>query len=460
MTGGISRLHGMKDQLAMFAQKVDFFMLDHISTKRMEKFCARALSHKDFAMAARHMARCKTCLRTFRETSRRRRDNKPAVIDLSIENWFKDEHLEYERLISYAGGQHDEIEREITEAHLRACQGCREDVRGFLEYKRRIEPWIREGAAPEPRRNSWKIWDWLSQIPKPAFAAPLAVAATITIIAFLLYRSAGVERRPDGRLAGTSPSPSLSAGHSASPSPQASVAATTPTPAADLVASLDDNGRRILLDSSGKFTGIKGLSSDLQQSIENALREEAIRRPSGLAALSAPNGVPDKLRGTGDKARFKLLSPAGIVLAEDRPVFRWETMNGATDYQVFIGDLKQQDAIASEKLPANATQWVPETGLKRGRTYFWAVTATVDGELVTAPRPTEPEIKFKVLEESKMRELNQLNKSPRSNLALGIFYANAGMVAEAEREFQKLAKQNPDSRIAASLLRVVRSWRK
>jgi hypothetical protein len=441
----------------MFAQKVDFFMLDHISTKLMEEFCARALSHEDFATAARHMARCETCQRTFRETSRRRRDNKPAAIDLSLENWFKDEHLESERLIFYAGGQLDGIEREITEAHLRICRGCREDVCGFLEYKRRIEPWIRENDDPEPRRNSWKIWEWFSQLPKPAFAAPLAVAAAITIIAFLLYRSDGIERRPDDRLARTSPSPSMATGLSASPSPEASVAATTPEPANDLLASLNDNGRRILLDNSGRITGIDGLPPDLQESIENALREEAIRRPSALSAL---NGVSDKLRGTGDKARFKLLSPAGIVLAEDRPVFRWEPLNGATEYQVFIGDLKQQDAIASEKLPANTTEWVPETRLKRGRIYFWAVTATVNGGSITSPRPTEPEVKFKVLEEAKMRELKELNKTPRSNLALGVFYANAGMVAEAEREFQRLVKQNPDSSVAAKLLRAVRYWRK
>jgi hypothetical protein len=457
MTGEISRLNTLKDRFAMFPQKVDFFMLDHISTKRMEEFCARALSPDDFSLAARHMTRCETCLRTFRETSRRRRGNKPAVIDLSLENWFKDEHLEYERLVSYAGGQLDETEHEITEAHLRACPGCLKDVRGFLEYKRRIEPWIREDALPEPRRNSWKIWDWFRQLPKPAFAAPLAVAAAITIIALLLYRGTGIERRPDDGLARTSPSPDLPTGPSASPSPQASVAATTPTPANEVIASLNDNGRRILLDSSGKITGIDGLSSDLQLSMEKALREEAIRRPSALSAL---NGVSGGLRGTDDKARFKLLSPAGIVLAEDRPVFRWEPLNGATEYQVFIGDLKQQDATVSEKLPANTTRWIPATRLKRGRTYFWAVTATVNGESVMAPRPAEPEVKFKVLEESKMRELNNLNKTPRSNLALGVFYANAGMVAEAEREFQTLAKQNPDSCVAAKLLRAVRSWRK
>jgi len=415
------------------------------------------MSHEDFVATARHMARCETCLQIFRETSRRRRDSEPAVIDLSLENWFKDEHLEYERLVSYADDRLDEIEREITEAHLRACPECHEDVRGFLEYKKRIEPWMRESDATEPRHDPWKMWDWLSPLPKPAFAATIAVVVVITLIALSLASRVGIEKRSDNRAATQSPSPALSIDSSTSPSPEASIAATTPAPLNDLIASLNDNGQRILLDSSGKITGLAEFSLNLQQSIEKALREEAIKRPSVLSTL---DGVSDKLRGTDDKARFTLLSPVRTVLTEDRPAFRWEPLKGATDYQVFIGDLKQQDAMISEKLPANTTQWVPATRLKRGRIYFWAVTATVNGEAVTSPRPTEPEIKFKVLEEAKMRELNALNRTPRSNLALGVFYANAGMVAEAEREFQTLVKQNPDSRIVAKLLRAVRSWRR
>jgi hypothetical protein len=34
------------------------------------------------------------------------------------------------------------------------------------------------------------------------------------------------------------------------------------------------------------------------------------------------------------------------------------------------------------------------------------------------------------------------------------------MVAEAEREFRMLAKQNPDSRVATKLQRAVSSWRR
>ena len=46
-----------------------------------------------------------------------------------------------------------------------------------------------------------------------------------------------------------------------------------------------------------------------------------------------------------------------------------------------------------------------------------------------------------------------------THLALGVFYANVGMVVEAEREFQSLVNKNPRLEIAAELLRTVRSWR-
>ena len=43
--------------------------------------------------------------------------------------------------------------------------------------------------------------------------------------------------------------------------------------------------------------------------------------------------------------------------------------------------------------------------------------------------------KFKVLDEEKIKQLSRL-KASQSHLALGIFYAREGMIAEAEREFQ------------------------
>jgi len=68
-------------------------------------------------------------------------------------------------------------------------------------------------------------------------------------------------------------------------------------------------------------------------------------------------------------------------------------------------------------------------------------------------------MKFKILEASKMRQLEQLRGRGFSHLALGVFYACEGMLAETEREFQVLVNDNPDSQIAANLLRAVQSWR-
>jgi hypothetical protein len=95
--------------------------------------------------------------------------------------------------------------------------------------------------------------------------------------------------------------------------------------------------------------------------------------------------------------------------------------------------------------------------LKRGKIYSWIVIATVNGREIITPPVTVPEAKFKVLEEEKVRELN-LTKRASSRLALGVFYAREGMLAEAEREFQMLVNNNPRSPIAKRLLSTIESW--
>ncbi|MCI0664872.1 MAG: hypothetical protein L0220_27730 [Acidobacteria bacterium] len=68
-----------------------------------------------------------------------------------------------------------------------------------------------------------------------------------------------------------------------------------------------------------------------------------------------------------------------------------------------------------------------------------------------------PEARFGILDQEKSLELNLLKRTP-SHLALGVFYAHAGMLAEAEREFQSLVSDNPQSQVGIKLLRRIRSW--
>jgi len=87
------------------------------------------------------------------------------------------------------------------------------------------------------------------------------------------------------------------------------------------------------------------------------------------------------------------------------------------------------------------------------------VVAVVDGKEIVSPDASSPEMKFKVLSTSGLQQLTRLKKTS-SHLALGVFYAQKGMIADAEREFQMLVLKNPGSRSANKLLREIQSWPK
>jgi hypothetical protein len=236
--------------------------------------------------------------------------------------------------------------------------------------------------------------------------------------------------------------------------PRADLAGKKNAPPADFIA-LDDGNRRVAVNSSGRLTGLDNLSPELQQSIKEFLLAEEVQRPDILGEI---NGVESALRGSDQKESFKLLSPVGVVIAEDRPIFKWEPLEGATAYCVEISDSPSQAPIRSERLSPQVTQWMPPDAMRCGKVYSWVVIATVNGGEVVSPPVAMPEAKFKVLEDVKARELNRLKRA-NSHLALGVFYAREGMAAEAGKEFQILIDNNSQSYIARRLVRIIESWK-
>jgi hypothetical protein len=88
------------------------------------------------------------------------------------------------------------------------------------------------------------------------------------------------------------------------------------------------------------------------------------------------------------------------------------------------------------------------------------VTATRNGEEIKSPVRPAPEAKFKVADQTSFNEIERVRRvGGNSHLLLGITYANAGLIDEAEREFQILLKNNPNSDVAKKLLSKVRSAR-
>jgi hypothetical protein len=88
------------------------------------------------------------------------------------------------------------------------------------------------------------------------------------------------------------------------------------------------------------------------------------------------------------------------------------------------------------------------------------VKAIKEGQEVTSPRPPAPQAKFRVLDQAKANEIARAKRDfASSHLTLGLLYADAGLLREAEQEFRSLRRANPDSDVARNLLRQVQSLR-
>ena len=164
------------------------------------------------AAIGEHMADCPECQRLFHDFFQKRRAFAPVVIDLSLEKWLRDEHLDYEWLTAYVDDAMEKDEREMTELHLQLCDQCREEVEEFIAWQQEIKPELKIRYTPDDPASSrkWVLgsWDWLRIIRKPAyaFAVLLAIGTAITLAILLLKSS---PNSWDGQQANASPSPSV-----------------------------------------------------------------------------------------------------------------------------------------------------------------------------------------------------------------------------------------------------------
>jgi hypothetical protein len=223
-----------------------------------------------------------------------------------------------------------------------------------------------------------------------------------------------------------------------------------------VVASLDDNGRKIQLDSKGILVGLEELPEASRSLVRSVLTTKNLLKPEVLEKLTAPSIT--LMDPTARENSFGLLAPSGIVIATDHPTLRWQALEGATSYTVSVFDADFN--LVTRSAPQTATQWTTPA-LRRGMIYSWEVVAVRNGQEVRSPVAPAPRAQFKILEAEKLRELTNLKKhSPISHLALGLTYARFGLLGEAEGQLQILARENPNSPVATRLLRTVQEWRK
>lgn len=461
-------------------------MSKHLTAQGVELYHQHRLRAEELLEADAHLSSCAACRDQLKERAGIGAVVEALRADLKIEEAAESQHPAYAQFTAYALDQLDNVDREIMDSHLSLCAQCEEvmqDLRVFM-------------AAPEPAPVATR-----STVASPSFRdrfaafrqshmdrGPWQFAGATALLLLLAGISAAVWfslKSPSNpvEVARVTPSPVVTE----SPQPNQTIA-TAPTPVIENAANsgrhtngqqgaaqqeqspgnsantpidnpavtLKDGGRIVTVDDRGNVSGLEALSATDRQTVSKALTTAKVEAPSTLASIMGSVSV---LRGgAGEGISFPILNPVGTIVMTDRPTLRWGALDGATNYSVSVFDRNFKKVAASQSQAG--TQWTVTTPLARGGVYTWQVTATRNNEEVTSPEAPAPEAKFMVLDAAKAEELSRARRSYKdSHLTLGTLYARAGLLDEAEREFQLLLRDNPKSPTARKLLQSVRALR-
>jgi len=430
-------------------------MTDHLTEAEVSVFRERTMRPTERERIDSHAAECESCLRRILPTEDSAlvyRELTEALLPDSADEAF---HLSNAEVRRYANGSIDQADRVIFESHFDICDLCSEAVQSLIASPL-VESVAASGVQPEiPQQQFSPVWSGAFQFtPARAVAGVLVVAGLV--LAFVVWQRWHA-RAVDQTAQKTSSQTLSNTPGSGSPAPTQTEATKDPTiEQLAVAASLEDNGRKIQLDGSGKLIGLEELPEASRSLVRSVLTTKTLSKPEVLEKLTAPSII--LMDPTARENSFGLLAPSGTVIATDHPNLRWQALEGATSYAVSVFDTDFNRVARSA--PQAATQWT-STQLRRGMIYSWEVVAVRNGQEVRSPVAPAPRAQFKILEAEKLIELTNLKKhSPISHLTLGLTYARFGLLAESEGQLQILARENPNSPVATRLLRTVQEWRK
>lgn len=358
-------------------------------------------------------------------------------------------HLTVEQTAGYVDRKLDGEEFQMVADHLTSCEQCALAVDDLEAFKNQIAPSLEHEYHPAivPSRSEGWWQRMITSLPTLFRNSPGLAFGTVLAILLLAVTSWLIWRTPQER----EPEQVIVV---PPPSPQPAPVPVLPVP---VVAQLNDGKGQLTLDQEGKLSGVDDLPPAYRSMLKEALTSRRIERSSQLKGLSRP---PSALMSTDkQKNEFSVIEPVGKVLMTDHPTFRWSPMEGATGYVVEIYDSKFNLVASSPQLTRNS--WVAPQSLSRGSVYSWQVKAIKDEQEFTSPRPPAPQANFRILDQAKTNELAKAKRAyPSSHLTLGLLYAEAGLLREAEQELRALQKANPDSEIARTLLRQIQALRR
>ena len=434
----------------------------HLTRKQIEDYCKHHLPAAEVLLVTDHLGACEVCRTQIQAVANGDVaffDLRSQVFEEAIENGA---HLTMDEAAAYVDRHLAGEELRVVDDHLTHCDECILTVNDLREFRNEIAPSLDREYQPQFQPRSITSPAETAHTPPsgslgaftarlraslvPAFGVAALAILLLSIIAWFAWRKPQEREQQIANTPGPASQPTAP--------PQVSSPESV-APAATVVAQVTDGSGVLTLDQQGKLSGADELPPAYQDLVKKALTSGRIEKSSQLQGLTRPSS---SLMGSDNvKNDFAVLEPIGTVLLTNRPTFRWTAMDGATGYMIEVFDEKFNPVTASQ--PLTGLTWT--TRLPQGHVYSWQVKAMKDGQEITSPRPPAPQAKFRVLDQAKANELENARRAyPSSHLTLGMLYADAGLLREAEQEFRLLQKANPNSGLARNLLRQVQSLRR
>ncbi len=437
----------------------------HLSTPDLQRFRQGTMAVATLLEVDRHLAACAECARRLVGESELGETLALLQAELAEAESQACAYFTFEQKAAYVNDELSAQELTLAALHLEICPECHLEIEELRVLRARL-PLQREYAPPtvptlwERLRALWEL---------PALRWPLqglGIAAAMVLVIWLVnsvWRVSSVG--PSSRLGQpqeTQQNVLTKRGAEAQAAPSRQSPAQPDLPAAltaqpsQMVLALQDGKRQITLDQRGNLSGLDALSPASQETVKVALTTQRVKISPLLSEVRGAS--VQLLGGQREPNEFSLLSPVSKVVQAARPPFRWQALAGASNYYVTIYDTKLKSVASSAAL--SSTEWTPEEELERGQLYLWQVRAIKEGQEYFAPAPSSPDAKFRILGRPQAEELERVKNAQPSHLALGILYAQAGLLEEASQEFQTLYAANPHSAVVQKLLQSVNSQRR
>jgi hypothetical protein len=422
-------------------------MAEHPSKTELIAYADRALSADAVLRVDNHLSRCHECYLLMKEHLNIGQAG--ASLAESLAGNGHDDHLSYEQLAGYVDGSLGAVDREIAEVHSGACELCSAQLDDLRK--------IRDGFTAEPVPQLSRRPSFLEGIGNAISLKWAVPVFAVLVLVFAWFRWPATQNKPVEEVAvNTKPADQIAQVPVNVPEPPAAngVNANAAEPVKHPEVTLVDAGGRVELDAAGNLSGIN--AGRFAPALKAVLSGGDIQVSPDARNLRSSAGV---LMGGGDTGvPFKLTGPVGKVVESDHPQFSWRPVEGADGYTVSIYDDNYSKVATSPVL--KQTSWSPGSRLKRGTSYKWQVTATKDGQEIKSPVRPAPDARFKVLSAADAADIETAKRQAgSSHLLLGMVYAKAGLLTEAEKEFGALLKQNPNSELARKLLNKVKAAR-